>query len=344
MCPVDVTTQVVRVEVIQSAPIQVGVSVPGPQGASGPAGTVAVGTVAVIPSGQPATVTNSGTPSNAILNFNFPLAEGSGLPPGGVTGDIIEKQSSTEQDATWGSFLYQGFSNRFNTTLNFTSVRQFLAWLADITYTAPLISLSASGNSLREKGDAVTSTTLTAAITKRSDPIAQVRFYLNPSTLLDTQIAGGAIPNGGNSTFAWTGSFSDNTTFRAEVNDSGATGGPTTVTSTTTFNFVYPYYTGSGAAGLSAAAVAALTKLIINSTANREQGFTTPGGQVLYFAYPASYGALTSILDANNFETIADWTLRTENITGLDTTAVSYRIYEFKNPLVAGTTTYTFIR
>lgn len=239
---------------------------------------------------------------------------------------------------------YEGFSARFNEPWSSDGIDDTFQKIIKIEYTPPTVTLSASGNVLREKGDAVTSSTLTAAITKRSDPIAQVRFYRNPSTLLDTQTSGGGIPNGGNSTYNWTGSFSDNTTFRVEVDDTGASGGPSTATSTTTFSFVYPYYVGAGAPGLSASSVAGLTKRIITSTASRVETISASGGQVFYFAYPASYGALVSILDVNNFETLPDWTLRTENITGLDGTAVSYRIYEFENPVVAGSYQYTFRR
>ena len=252
---------------------------------------------------------------------------------GGGGGDIDE------------DYHYSGYSSRFSQVFESTGLDDTLQKILLITYTAPQISLSGSSNALREKGDSVSNVTLTAAITKRSDPIDEVRFYLNPSTLLDTQTSGGAIPSGGNSTYLYAGPFSDNVTFRAEVDDNGATGGPTTVSSTTTYSFVYPYYYGSGAVGLSAASVAALTKDIRASDADETKTFTPTVGQVYYFAYPASYGALTSILDQNGFETIADWTLRTENITGLDASAVSYRIYEFNNPVgIAGSYSYRFIR
>lgn len=274
----------------------------------------------------------------------IPIENIAGAPAGGLTGDVLVKASDADLDLTWQPFVYDGFSSRFGQSVSFQTLKEAMDYIIAITYTAPLITLSASGNVLREKGAAVTSTTLTAAITKRSDPIDEVRFYLNPSTLLDTQTTGGAIPSGGNSTYNWTGSFSDNTTFRAEVDDNGATGGPTTVSSTTTFSFVYPYYRGAGAVGLSAASVAGLTKEVIASTANKVVSFSAANGDVFYFAYPASYGALTSILDVNNFETLPDWTLRTENITGLDGNAVSYRIYEFNNPVTAGSYQYTFKR
>lgn len=242
-------------------------------------------------------------------------------------------------------YVFSGYSARFSEDFGpSTGLSDTLARILDISYVAHSVSFTASGSStIREKGDAVTASTLTAAITKKSDPIAEVRFYEGAS-LLDTQTSGGGIPSGGNSTYSWTGSFSDNTTFSAQVDDSGATGGPTTVTASASFTFVYPYYYGAGAVGLSAAGVSALTKSVIVSTATVTETITAAGGEVFYFAYPASYGALTSILDVNGFETFPDWTLRTENITGLDTTAQSYRIYEFNNPVTAGSYEYTFKR
>ena len=108
--------------------------------------------------------------------------------------------------------------------------------------------------------------------------------------------------------------------------------------------FRSPYYFGSDVPGITAAAVAGLTKNVIASSANVNRTFVHAGGDVFYFAYPASYGALTSILDQNGFETIGSWTLRTENITGLDGNPVSYRIYEFNNVQAAGTSSFTFIR
>jgi hypothetical protein len=111
------------------------------------------------------------------------------------------------------------------------------------------------------------------------------------------------------------------------------------------YSFVYPYYFGADVPSLTAAQVAGLTKQVINSTASANRVYSFDVGDVFYFAYPASYGALTSILDENGFENLSNFTLRTENITGLDSTPVSYRIYEFNNVAgVSGTTNYTFIR
>ena len=269
-------------------------------------------------------------------------AANAGLPPGGDTGWFITKDSNVDGDATWKSGAFDGYSARFGQIFTSTDVIDTLAKIINLQYTGPAVSLAASGNgTIREKGTAVTAVTLTATITKRSDPIAEVRFYKG-ATLIHTESS--PNPAGGTETHNWTGSFDDNESFSVQVDDDGSTGGPTTVSSTQNFTFVYPYYVGAAAPGASAASVAGMTKRLITSTANRTETIAASNGNVFYFAYPASYGALTSILDVNNFETFPDWTLRTENITGFDGNAVSYRIYEFDNPVVAGSYQYTFKR
>jgi hypothetical protein len=244
-----------------------------------------------------------------------------------------------------GDVQFEGFSARFNEAWSSDGVEDTFAKIIKIQYTAPLVSLSASGSgTIREKGDDVTASTLAATVTKRSDPIAKIEFFLNNVTIPGATFEPPSNPLSGTQNFSWTGSFDDNVTFKVEVTDNGDTGGPSTVSASIGFTFVYPYYYGAANPGLSASGVSGLTKSIITSNANLNRIFTTASGNVYYFAYPASYGALTSILDENGFETFGDWTLRTENIAGLNGTPVSYRIYEFNNPVVAGTTNYTFKR
>ena len=258
----------------------------------------------------------------------------------------VDKVSAGSGGDIDSDYHYDGYSSRFNQIFTSEGLNDTLEKILLITYTAPQISLSGSSNTLREKGTSVSNVTLTAAITKRSDPIDEVRFYLNPSTLLDTQTSGGAIPNGGNSTYLYAGPFSDNVTFRAEVDDNGATGGPTTVSATTTYSFVYPYYTGAGSAGKTGAQIRSdLVTDVSSSNSNKTVIFSgVNNGQVLYLAYPQSYGALTHIYDINNFDTIADWTQSVKSITGLDGNPVNYYVYEFNNPLVSGSYTYRFVR
>lgn len=246
-----------------------------------------------------------------------------------------------------GDYSFDGFSSRFSEQFGpTTGLQDTLAKIIKITYTAPTISLGASGSgTVYEKGVAVSSTTLTATVTKRSTAIAEVRFYkVGTGTPISTKT--GTIPTGGTETYSYGTAFSDTTQFNAQVDDTvSGSGGPTTVTSNTvTFTFVYPYYNGVGAASLNAAGIQALTKSVITSTATLTKSFTVNGSQKMYFAYPTSYGALTQIFDVNNFDTFGDWTQSTKSFTMADSSSQNYYCYEFNNYAVAGTYSYTFKR
>jgi len=269
---------------------------------------------------------------------------GEGLPPGGLAGAALTKVSGTDFDADWDDFVITGFSNRFGVAWSSAGLRDTLLKILDIIYASPLIaSFTGSSNVLREKGTSVSNITLSVAVTKRTNLIARIRFLQGATVIQDDNPP--AQTGSGTTTAPYVGPFTDNITFTVEVTDEATVdGGPTTVSANVSYSFVYPYYKGAGAVGLSAAAVAGLTKLVMNSNANYNTTFTTANGDVYYFAYPASYGNLVSILDENGFETFSSWTRRTENITGLDGNAVSYAIYEFNNPVVAGSTNFTFKR
>ena len=265
-----------------------------------------------------------------------------GLPAGGETGAALVKKSDSDGDTEWKQFSYEGFSSKHNEEVDLATLEETLDYLIGISYVPPTVSLAADGSgTLREKGDTVTASELVASITKKSDPIAQVRFYLG-STLLSTVL--NPNPEGGTESYTWFGSFDDNSTFKVEVDDDGSTGGPTTVQATRSFSFVYPYYVGAGEASLDASGIAALTKRIITSTASRAETITVSAGEYTYFAYPKSYGALTSIIDENGFEVKDAWTQRELSITGLDENAVTYYVYEGNNALAAGSYGFTFKR
>lgn len=270
---------------------------------------------------------------------------GVGLPPGGVQYGILEKLSATSGDADWTpAMVFQGISARFgNQAVNLSGVKAAFDWLFNITYTPPTIVLSSPDYALREKGTSVASITLIATLAKYSNPIAAVRFYQGASQIGSTQFSGGGIPNGGSSSQVYSVPFSNNISFTAQTEDVDmGVPGPTQTSNTLTFPFVYPYYKGAGANGLTPAQVAALTKVVQSDNSNYLTTVTTTAGQYIYFAYPAAYAALNSILDVNGFETIADWTATTGNITGLDATSQSYRIYKLNNPQGAGSNQYTF--
>lgn len=293
-------------------------------------------------------VFHDATPYNwhgdVLIVGSFGGGAGSGLPPGGDVGDYLEKQSNVEGDAVWKSGAFSGYSAQFGRDITATDLRDMILKIVRFEYTAPAVTLSASGSgTVREKGSVVTAVSLTANVTKRTNPIARIRFRLNGSDIEDLN----PPSNTGSGThyYNWSGSFSDNVTFQVVVTDEAtAEGGPTNVQASASFNFVYPYYYGADLPGRTGAQVASLTKDVIASTASVTRTITADAGDVFYFAYPKSYGALSSIKDINNFETLDSWTQREDTITGLDGNPVVYYVYEFDNVQVANTTSFTFIR
>lgn len=293
--------------------------------------------------GKAIIVNSTGTGLEFGPDLSSPTA-GSGVPVGGGVGAALVKNSATDGDAIWDDLVISGFSSRLGVAWSSVGLRDFIEQFLAITYLGPLIaSFSGSSNVLREKGTVVSGITLSVNVTKRSNPIGEIKF-LQGATVIQDMLppvqTGSGVTNQ-----VYAPSFSDNITFTVQVTDAlVGVDGLNTVSANTSYSFVYPYYNGAGAQGKTPAQVAALTKSVINSTATLNKVFTTSNGNVYYFAYPASYGNLISILDENGFETFSSWTKTVSNITGLDGNAVSYNIYESNNPVVAGTTNFTFKR
>lgn len=75
--------------------------------------SVSVGTTTTLSPGSNATVTNSGTDTDPILNFGIPQgtagqngqdgAPGVGVPSGGTTGQVLKKVSGTDYDTEWAN-------------------------------------------------------------------------------------------------------------------------------------------------------------------------------------------------------------------------------------------------
>lgn len=239
---------------------------------------------------------------------------------------------------------YSGISLLTGEQFTSSGLQDTLDKIIRITYLAPTISLAGSSNIVREKGDTVSSITLTATIAKKSNDISEVRFYQG-ATLLDTQTSGGAIASGGQSTYVYSTSFDDNISFGSQVDDALDGGNQTLGTAaSTSYTFVYPYYVGSDLTGLLDAEIVLLEKVIQTAQTNYTKMFTANAGEVFYIAYPDTISPLTSILDVNSFETISSWTESFLDLACLDGSTQPYRVYTFDNPVAAGDYQYTFKR
>lgn len=231
-----------------------------------------------------------------------------------------------------------GYSARYSDEVNLLTLQEIVNYIFNFQYVAPSVVLNSDiGTGPYEKGDPIEAINFTASITKRSDPIGVVRFYQS-GVEIDTQVAGGAIPNGGSSAYSWAGSITDTTTFSVQVDDTSANSKPSN-TASRTFNFVYPYFWGTAANNSQTAAqVAAMTKDIRTSSASVERTFSASAGNYFYFAQPASYPAITKIFDANGFEVQGNFTSFTGSYTALDGSTQSLRVYRNVSPI--GVDTY----
>lgn len=68
--------------------------------------SLTIGETTTLPAGSDATVTNTGTATDPVLNFGIPQGEagqtGAGVPTGGTTGQVLKKKSGTNYDTEWG--------------------------------------------------------------------------------------------------------------------------------------------------------------------------------------------------------------------------------------------------
>lgn len=205
-------------------------------------------------------------------------------------------------------------------------------------YVAPVVSASAapSNGGTFEIGVGTTVTSVTANVTKKARSITKVEVFGSDSaTALATKTD--AVANGGSFTLTFSkelkAAAANGTRFTVKVTDSDK---KVTSANTGTFSLVYPFYQGVIAAGATAdaAAVKALTKKI-ETKGNKKWAYTATN-QKMVFAYPASYGNLTKIFDANNFDVTGTFTKSTVNIACADGTSVPYNVYVNSASTVSG--------
>lgn len=193
------------------------------------------------------------------------------------------------------------------------TVADFLYQLT-VKYFAPVIvSFTGSATALNCKGDTVAGTTLTANITKKSNPIASVKF-LKDGVALTTDTS---KPNGGTYTYGYGANITTNTTFKVEVTD-----GKSTVSKLLEYKFIDPMFYGMlSTSAPTEADIKGLTKLV-EAKGNKSLGFTGVNGRAT-FAYPASYGNLIKIEDQNTFDNTSGFTKSTVTING-----IAYNVYQ----------------
>lgn len=222
------------------------------------------------------------------------------------------------------SYPRTGYSGRFTEPVNVTTYAQALDNIFAFAYQAPGVTLGTSpGASVKELGTSFTNVTLSAFTVEKSSPITIVQWKVNGTVIKSSSTP---TPTGGTEVYIDTNTRATTTAYTAVAGD----GTSNTTSNAVTFTFVYPFYYGVGAQALTFAQVQGLTKVV--QTKQNTTTTTSPSSQVYYFAYPQSYGSLTSILDPNGFETLPGYTQRSGTMTMLDSTVQNYYVYEFNTP------------
>lgn len=206
-------------------------------------------------------------------------------------------------------------------------------------YVAPTLSTQAvpANGGTFEIGVGTNVTGVKATVGKKSRTIKKIEVFGtdSPTVALATLTEG--VTNGGTFTLPLTkelkAAAQNGYRFTTKVTDAD----DKLVQATTgTFNLVYPFYYGAVAATASVdeAAVKALTKKV-ETKANKKWPFTA-NNQKMVFAYPASYGNLTKIFDANNFEVTDTFAKSTVAVTCADGQKINYNVYVNGASTVAG--------
>lgn len=212
--------------------------------------------------------------------------------------------------------------------LNGLTIKEIISKLL-FPYVAPTVSASlihTPSGSVFEMGQVVTIERITGTVTKKSEFITKVQFW-DGNTVLETITSG----VGGSSSHSHSldtpiqiTSNTKNTRFRFSATDAT---GKTYYANTKSFTFYYPYYLGTITEDkiLNSTTITSLNKKI-QGKATTTNSFTT-NNERMVIAYPKSYGVLSKILDANNFDVTGTFTQNEVLVTGLDGTTQSYYVY-----------------
>lgn len=184
-----------------------------------------------------------------------------------------------------------------------------------------------------ETKDSISSLTINAIVTKKTNDIKKIEYFVNNS-LVKTNETG--VAAGGTFTYIYNTTIDDDVTIKVVVTDSEGM----TATASKTITFIGQSYYGLVDAEIgepSEALVKTLNKTLKNTKKYVYSSITTTWAKICY-AYPAELGKLTSIMDkVNNFNYTTSFQLNTKIIDG-----ISYYVYTLIEPTGADNVELTF--
>ena len=178
---------------------------------------------------------------------------------------------------------------------------------------------------LYKVGESVSTLDITATVTKESESISYIKYYVGSSEVDNkTETTDTGLSNGGSYTYQYTTPITTDSTIKVEVND-----GKSNVEKTIDIKFVNPVLVGSTAD--------CTTELVQEQGNITYDNFNIDNDQIV-IKYDSSWGELTSIIDKNQFEYIQDFTKTTEVIG-----SVTYNVYTLNDPITLDNYSMTFI-
>ena len=188
-----------------------------------------------------------------------------------------------------------------------TTFAQFVKKLL-IPYVNPsaTLSLTITGEKLREVGDDVSSVTMSVAVVKGTSDVSSVDFYVN-NTLEQSTTSG--VASGGTFTYTYSTTVSTDTTFKVVVTDSE---NKTTTSNIEKIEFVNPVYYGVSSTS-TVSDITSLTKDVVKKSGISSYTFKQVN-QYAVIAYDNNYGELSKIIEGStSYDVISGWTHSTSN-------------------------------
>ena len=190
-----------------------------------------------------------------------------------------------------------------------------------ITEIAPTTTFTASGSGVKEIGTSVTPTLTLTITNKGTGTPTAIKFY-SGSTLLDAQ---NYVEGTNTYTHTLSEAITENTTVKGVLEYTKSDETAATIEKTAAYTFVLASYYGAvTTAPTTLADITALTKNVKNTKA--QTATFNLSNQRSCYCYPSSFGNLTSIKDANNFEYLASYT---KTVVG------DYNVYTLTDPVTA---------
>jgi hypothetical protein len=184
-----------------------------------------------------------------------------------------------------------------------------------------------------ETKDSISSLTINAIATKKTNDIKKIEYFVNNS-LVKTNETG--VAAGGTFPYIYNTTIDDDVTIKVVVTDSEGM----TAAASKTITFIGQSYYGLVDAETgepTEALVKTLNKTLKTTKRYVYSGITTDWAKICY-AYPAELGKLTSIMDkVNNFNYTTSFQLNTKTIDG-----ISYYVYTLIEPTGADNVELTF--